>query len=202
MDKEIEPREGLDNFRRVLSSSLLGDDAGLDLASIEIADMHGYLDRVDLEAAPAPVGYWQDASGWDAVADDLQHRALQVLDSAGGRLSVLVFECTRYSWPVSGRDARERERVAWDTWDMPDRPSVGSLMREGMVSRQWVNYIRAMANGFKTLTDSICRFDGDLHVARPLLLQGFFLCMDLLYVCRALAYAQYLHAMEADDYPA
>lgn len=164
--------------------------------------MTGFFERLDLETAPAPVGYWQGASRWDAATDFLQDRALSALDSAAGRLSVLVFECTHYTWPVSGREARQGEAVSWATWDMPDRPSVDCLMREGMVSQQWVNYIRAMANGFKTLTDSICRFDGDLHVARPLLLQGFFLCMDLLYVCRALDYAQYLHELEADDYPA
>jgi len=178
------------------------DEARLNIrgAFSDILSIAEWLYALDLGEGQAPVVKWVGRGGpgseeeWKLAVS----WAETCLNSKVWNLIEVTDQATREEPLYAEPGVAEHERGFWPDGAVPARPGVDPLFRDGLMTQEWIDYLKALAGGFEALADEMCEMHETVTAARSLLFRGFFLCMDLAYVGRAMDYAWHLHATEED----
>lgn len=158
------------------------------------------LSTVDLSVPPGPVVPWLQQTGfaypWGLM---LQASADFVLDSRVFGLIPLSHAILRqYPWEGEA-PVRERELPLWPAEVGRARPPLGDLMVKGIVTQEWIDFLRSLQSDFRTMALDAMRLHTDPIAVRSLVYVVLFLCLDLFWVCFAHDYAHHLHIGEREE---
>ena len=145
------------------------------------------LTAIDLSAPAGPIGQWVSASRWLKFHRSCEYEAREMMGGWG-----MLHELPHWSM-FEGTEDSKRETKCWPGGEPYELPSPRSLIRDGIVTDEWIKYLGDLTASFNAWATDCEALPATVPEARSLLVRMALLTHDLLHFCLVTEYAWFLH---------